>query len=575
MGLSGVSEYLFTMGILVAFIGTIVSVALGRRHFAGVLRKSGIKWRHLVLAVIIAAGFLAAELYMVKPTQLLFFDDAIYQAGAVSLLHSGQAWMCNYGTPTACLSGQIFHEPIGTSFLLAIGFAISGVHLAVTYNTMLVVTLVAVLMAFLVGSLMLDDPVAGLFTEMIVGLSPIVLVWARPTTSDMPMLALSLVAVFTMLVFMKRKSIYTFLAMLLSLALVTYTKVDALLYVPVIFIMFLILDRDGIKKNAKLFAKNILEPAFLIAILLFAVAVLPEAIYTYTQAVAGNYGAAGSYIQNTCNMSAPSVPVSSSIGPSNFGMNICANALFWLGTYSDSYVMQPLVYTLLAVAGVALMLVWKRKTLAALAVWFAAFFAMYTSFYAGSVLFGIDWRFMLALIPPMAILGGYAASLSYAKGAFAGKGMARKIGRMAAYAVMTILIVYPVYAAYPMLAINPSNIQQAGDARFYEGFVYNSSKAVPTQCLIFSYDPTLMIINGHTSTQLGDLYPSSYQTFKSEYPCLVVDWGYWCYTPDNTCTYVGNTFTLSSIANATYAPLNRTYGFYYVTGLKGRANSSG
>ena len=35
------------------------------------------------------------------------------------------------------------------------------------------------------------------------------------------------------------------------------------------------------------------------------------------------------------------------------------------------------------------------------------FFMLYTSFYAGGVLYGVDWRFMLSLAAPAAILGGY------------------------------------------------------------------------------------------------------------------------------------------------------------------------
>ena len=231
MGFTGLSEYIFTIGIIVAFVGTIVAVFLGRRQFGEVLKGSGIRKRHLILAVVIAAIFLSAELAIVKPTQLVFFDDVLYQVGALDLLHMGQAWACNYGTPLVCYAGEVFHEPVGTPFIFAMGYALFGVHLSVVYGTMLVVTLVGVLMAFLVGSVLFEDPVAGLFSELIVGLSPIILIWAVPTTSDMPMFTFSLVAIFMMLVFVKRKSVYTLLAALLALALVTYMKVDALLYV--------------------------------------------------------------------------------------------------------------------------------------------------------------------------------------------------------------------------------------------------------------------------------------------------------------------------------------------------------
>lgn len=557
-----------------AFIGTAVAAALGRKEIASVIRGSGIRWAHVLAALLVVAIFIGAEIAIVKPTQLLFFDDVIYQGGAVDLLHMGQAWMCDYGTPTTCFTGEIFHEPIGASFLLAIGFVIFGVHLAVTYNTMLAITAVAVFMAFLVGSVLLRDPKAGIFSALLLGLAPIVLVWARPSTSDMPMLAFGLVAVFFMLVFVRKKSMRTLAAMLLSLSLVTYMKVDALLFLPIILIMFLILDSRDLRGGIKLLKKNIMEPWFLIIILLFAVSILPEAVYTYTQFRTGDYGVAQSqYLSFYCVISGPGITTSNNFGLANVEANFCPDVLFWFNAYKNTYEMQPLIYTLMAVLGVVALAFRKRLELLSLAVWFGAFFLVYLAFYAGSVLFGVDWRFMLAPIAPVSILGGYFASLSFTKGIRLGRGLLSKaaksnLARAAAYAAIVVLIFYPIYAMEPLLAVKPSNVLQAPDARFYEGFVYSNIAAVPTGCLVFSYDPTFMNILNHTGAQIGYLNSQSYQSYKAQYGCLAIDWGYWCYTPDNYCTTVNQTFTLQSIVNATYTPENKTYGFYYVTGLK-------
>ncbi len=572
---AGVDEYLFTIGILVAFVGTVVSAAFGRRQIRAALKGSGIRWMHVLAAAAIVALFLGAELAIVKPTQLLFFDDVIYQAGAVSLLHSGQAWMCNYGTPTTCLMGQIFHEPIGTSFLLAISFGLFGVQLAVAYHTLLAVTAVAVFMAFLVGAVLLKDPIAGLFSELILGLTPVVLVWAMPTTSDMPMLAFGLISIFFMLVFLRKKSLWTFAALLLSAALVSYMKVDALLYLPVLLVMFLILDTGNLRKDIKILKRNLLEPLFLVVILLFAVSILPEAVYTYAQLTTGNYGVGtSSYLSYSCVLTGPAIVTNQTLGLKSIEANFCPNVLFWTNAYYKSnYVMQPLIYTLFAVLGGIAMAFRKKREVIAVVVWFGAFFMMYLSFYAGSVLYGVDWRFMLEMAAPVSILGGYFASLSFTKGIKVRRKSVLSVfrsraARAIAYAVVLAAIFYPLYAMAPLLGVKPANVLQAPDARFYEGFVYNSISAVPSSCLIFSYDPTLMIINGKTSAQIGYLNAQSYGTYKSEYSCLVVDWGYWCYTPNNYCTTINQTFTLKSIVNSTFTEENKTYGFDYVTGLK-------
>ncbi len=575
MDLSGFSEYLFTLGILLAFGGIIFSAWMSRKHIAKMIKDSGIRRWHLIGALIIALLFLSAEIAIVKPTQLLFFDDAIYQAGALDMLRMGQAWMCNYGTPLTCYSGQIFHEPIGASFTLAIGYLLFGVHLNVTYGTMIAVTFIAVIMSFFVATLLLEDPIAGLFSELILGLSPIVLVWAAPTTSDMPMLLYSLVAMFFLILFIKQKNRYTLLGMLLSISLVSYLKVDALLYAPVMLLMFIVLDAGGVKKNFRLFKRNILETAFLVVLLVFVVSIMPEVVYTYNQITTGNYGVnMGGTPSYGCFLMPVSPSTPETLGLSNFLVNFCSNVQFWFNSYSSEYIIQPILYTSMAILGAIALAFKKPKVIAALLIWFLAFFGVYTSFYAGSVLYGVDWRFMLALIAPVCIAAGYFASLSFAKNIKAlGKiGSARRrlalAARVAAYALVFVAIFYPLYAMEPLLSIQPSSIPQAANARYYENFVYNNIGKVPADCLIFSYDPTLMIINNRTSAQIGDLYADDYSNYTNRYSCLVVDIGYWCYTPDNYCGYLQSNFNLKDIVNATYLPSNEVFGFYRIVGLK-------
>ncbi len=573
MSVLGIEEYLFTFGILVAFVGTIVSVVLSRKHIFHVFKEIGTKKWHILLMLLITAMFITADLAIIKPTQQLFFDDAIYQGGAQDLIHMGQSWMCDYGTPNVCYTGEIFHEPVGTSFTLALGFLFFGVKLAVTYNTMLIVSIIAVILAFAVGSVMLKNPVVGLFSQLLVALSPIVLLWSRSTTSDMPNLAYSLLAVFLMLIFSRRKSAATFAGFAFSLAFVTYMKVDSVIYIPVIILMYLVLDDKNIKSsiinNLRRVKRNVFNTKALVIVLLFFVAIVPEITYSYIELTTGSYGYQGTFVQQTCIAKFTTITPNASISIQNFNANICANLAFWFNSFESSYIIQPIIFTFLGIIGAAIMMVVKRRELLALGIWFISLFVLFTAFYAGGVTYGVDWRFMLALIAPSCIFGGYAASLAYTEGFFRRKRKRMfKIIRVCAYAIVVGIILYPIFTLEPLLAINPSQIQQAGDARFYENFVYSNISAVPSSCLIFSYDPTLMNINNRTSTQMFNLYPQSYETYKQQYPCLVLDYGYWCYTPNNTCTYVENTFTLQNIVNATYTQEDKLFGFYYITGLK-------
>lgn len=145
------------------------------------------------------------------------------------------------------------------------------------------------------------------------------------------------------------------------------------------------------------------------------------------------------------------------------------------------------------------------------------------------------------------------------------KGM-RAIG-IAAIAIIVVIVLYAFSLQINELAIKPSNIAQAGAARFYESFVYNSSNLIPNDCLVFSYDPTLFNINGKASAQYYYIYNQSFMaTAKSEYSCFVIDYGYWCGTPGNICGQAFTEYKTVPIATATYVPYNFTYGLYRIVG---------
>ncbi len=144
---------------------------------------------------------------------------------------------------------------------------------------------------------------------------------------------------------------------------------------------------------------------------------------------------------------------------------------------------------------------------------------------------------------------------------------AQKIAYAAVIIAMLAILVYSFLLQVHELAIKPSEIAQAGGARFYENFVYNSSSKIPNDCLVFSYDPTLFNTVGKASVQYFYIYNQSFMsTAMAEYKCLVIDYGYWCGTPDNICQQAFSEYKTSPIATATYLPDNFEYGFYRITG---------
>jgi len=569
----GFLEYIFTMGILISVIGLVIGIIKDRKNIGKTLSESGFVKQDLIILFVILLVFSFIELYFVHPTQLLFFDDDIYQAMAVMLLHTGQAWMCNFGTPTTCLQGQVFHEPIGLSFNFAIAFAIFGVSRAAAWNTEFVLGLLSVFMIFFASLLLLKNKKAAFFAALLLALSPVLLVWARPTNSDVAVLAYSLIFVFFLMVFLKKKNMWSFSNMLFSFSLLFYMKVDEVFFIPVFIAFYLLLEEKGIIKAIqngwKHVKNNIWNTKLLIVVLFFIIAIVPSILYSYNESQTDGYGWQGTVIQQTCSPKMPSFMVNGSINLQNFKANICANVFFWFNQYKSNYVMQPVVFTVLAILGAVMMLMIpkKRRVLGAIGIWFLVFFLLYAAFYAGSVNYGVDWRFMLSLVAQASILGGFAAAEIVDLVAVGFKKLSKNIllvkGIM--IAVLVGLIFAPIYALMPLISVSPAAIQQAGDARFYEGFVYNNSAAIPSGCLVYSYDPTLFQLINRTSTQMDNLYNSTQEKqYNHEYSCLILDYGYWCHTPNNECTYANSSYNLVPIVTGTYNALNYNYGFYYI-----------
>ena len=542
-------EYISTIGILLSFVGLIIGIVLDRKDISQVVKSAGFNKKDIVIGLAVVLIFIAVEIYLIKPTSLLFFDDAIYQGMALDLIHTGQAWMCNYGTPLQCFSGQIFHEPVGLSFNIAIAFLILGVKRSSGYIAEMALASISVFMTFMVSMLLLKDRSSAIFSSMILALTPVILVWAMPTNSDIAALAYSLIALFMLLVFIAKKNTLSLLNLFLSVSLLLYMKIDALIYIPIFAVAFIILVDKNMKKSLRttctMLKSSLLDTKFLVALLVFILLASPSVIFAFSNYSNDGFGYQGSQVPLSCSSQIKFITATGSINFENFKANICENLAFWINAYKSSYVIQPIYFSALAILGVGIMAwVGKRKELAVLVVWFGLLFFFYTAFYAGGVIFGVDWRFMISLIAPVAILGGFAlgsvlgTATSYASKAFKFKS---DFAHTVLYCLIGLVLISSLFCTVcgeaKLLSINPSQIQQAGDARFYENFVYNQSGSIPTNCIVYTYDPTLFNINNRTATQLSNIYNASfYANASSRYSCSVVDIGYWCYTPNNLCT---------------------------------------
>ena len=120
--------YELTAGVYASLILMLAFIVIDRRELRVLLRKHISRYSPAALALILAF-FLIVSLLYVSPVEQLYFDENIYQAVALNIMHSFNSLWCRSGTGhlTTCYVNAVYHDPVGWSSFIAIAFAIFGI----------------------------------------------------------------------------------------------------------------------------------------------------------------------------------------------------------------------------------------------------------------------------------------------------------------------------------------------------------------------------------------------------------------------------------------------------------------
>ncbi len=407
-------EILFTIGIIVSAVGLAVSAIFSFNDISSIFKHLKFRNASIVLLLVVIFVFLMLEFTVIKSTQRVFFDDVIYQSQALYLIRTGQAVMCNYGTPFQCFTNYMFHEPIGTAFNIAIGYAIFGINQAAAYNVQLALATICIAIVFFISFLLFKDHSAALFSAAFFAMSPTLLVWAKPVTSDLEMMFYASLSIFFMIIFIYKKNIRTFSALAFSMVLLTYMKINALIYLFLLPILFVIIDGENIIKSIKnnihrlimFFKSN--NTINMLLVLFLVIGLMPELFFSYNELTTAPFGYENAQVQYSCSVGV--ITPHSKFSAEYFIANLCTNLYFWLDKFKSQGIFQPVLFTVFSIFGAAMMAVYKRRTFLMIAFWFLAIFISYTAFYAGAVTYGSDWRFILGVIVQASLFAGFCAA---------------------------------------------------------------------------------------------------------------------------------------------------------------------
>jgi len=498
------------------------------------LKKLRINKLYLALLFLLSLSFFLFEVFIMKPTERIFFDEHLYQDEAIDILKQFNAKMCLYGTNETCKIFTYYHQGIAWAYIIAIGYLISGINAMHTaWNLNLIFSTLSIPLLFFVCYMLTEKESTSLLASFFYASMPLTLIWARTGCAEVSLVFFSLLSIFSLLLWIKTKNKRLIVLVISSIIFAAQGKIEGVFILPILAIFYFLFF--GFKDEG-------LEKIFLPALILL----IPAFIYLTIQYKEDPFGAAGN----------------KKFALEYFVENIKTNSLYWFNFYQNGTPIQTQNVSNMLIPIFALLSVFgRRKETLAVFIWFIIPFLIYASFYAGSVTYGVDNRFMLSCVAPMVILASFGVSTLY--------NFLSKKSRILSICIVVILLsgyIYLFKELLPYVTVDPMEIWEAHDARVYVfDFVLKHYSEIPKDCYFVSFVPGLFRTLGRNAVYNENLF-YLYNSGELKGKCLVYDYGYWCIVPpfhDTSCKAILQAFQLQPIRNLTLED-GRTLAFYYI-----------
>ncbi|MDE1860442.1 MAG: glycosyltransferase family 39 protein [Candidatus Micrarchaeota archaeon] len=525
--------YAITTAISLSLALLVTLVVYDRKEIRKALAK-GISGVDVVALAVLLAFFVLFSLLFVSPTEQLYFDENIYQGIAINVLSHGNALWCQYGTGHLgqCFSNLVYHDPAGWPVLLAIAFGIFGIGMGTAYATELAMGALSIVGVFLLCGVLFNRKHLPATAAMVMALSPSLFIWSRTqAVIDLPFMTLTVFTFFFFVLFMRRMNKVTFSIFASCLVLAVYMRIEGVLLLPVFALLYLLFGGEGavikrMRKRLGMIRSKIDSSAMAIAIfVIFMLLMSVQLYYISLQSKNADYGQQSQQLFSSNNLIS----------------NGKANLVFLTGGY-DTLSYFPSIFSwsvaAAAVLGVVLLAIEGKNrekfgTIAMIGIWFIAYFVFYASFYAGSAIYGVDARFMLQLLPPLAVL---AAAGIHRIHAISKARLGPLIAAVAYIAAVAVIVFAPFITLGHLITLPVSQMPQQHGISNAVNFIYQNYQKVPTNCLVFSFTPDMWYELNRSSAQIWELGANN--STISGFSCHVLDYGYWCQVPpyvNSTC----------------------------------------
>jgi len=503
------------------------------------LKKLKIKKEYLAILIVLSISFLIFEILFVKPTERIFFDEHLYQDEAMNILKQFNAQMCLYGTNETCKIFTYYHQGIAWAYIIALGYLISGINVMHTaWNLNLIFSTISILLLFFVCFMLTRKESVSLISSFFYASTPLILIWTRTGGAETSLVFFSLLSILSLLIWIETKNKKILVLLISSIIFAAQTKIEGVFILPILAVFYFLLSKIDVEEIVKISIPIILLLA-------------PAFVYLFVQYQQDTFGATEN----------------KKFSLDYFFQNIKTNSLFWFNYYQKGTPIQTqnvsnMLLPIFAILSILSVFAKElRKKVFAVFLWFITPFLIYASFYAGSVLYGVDNRFMLSCVAPIAILASIGISNVYEL-------VSKKIKLLAIFIVAILLLayIYLFQQILPYVTVDPMQILEAQDARVYVfDFVLKHYSQIPKDCYFVSFVPGLFRTLGRNALYTENLF-YLYNSGELKGKCLVFDYGYWCIVPpfhDTTCKVILQNYKTKMITNLTLED-GRTLAFYYI-----------
>jgi hypothetical protein len=494
------------------------------------------------VAIIFIFALIVRELIPPKTTRL-FFDEDIYSDMAKQIAMHVSSCLCDYGNKFECFKCELMKWPVGHPFLLSIPFALLGSSNLVASHFMIFLSSLSVVFVFLSSYLLFEDKRIAIFSSLILALLPVHILWSVTRTADVTFSFFTSLILFFSILSAQSNNLRVHVISLLVLALAVQTKTEGIVLIPLYFLTQIILNNN----YSTLFEKR----SYVFMIIASLLLIFVYLVHTFHAAKTETWGSSGEKF---------SLQYLSYNLPSNLGYWFESYAITERGAYEGKQLYHPVIFTLIAIVGLVALFKGEKKKFLVLVSWLGILFIMYASFYAGSVYFGVDVRYVLSQYIPFSILTGFGLFTIF-------DFLRKKTNKTIAFVLLVALLLIYFSFYIPKMHIPPSSIQESYGARLYWESAVNFASKQPDNCYFISHVSSIYSWLGKGHVQIWYVSRPEFDKIVKENSCVIFDEGYWCAinVPESqSCVKFGKRYSLELLYRVNDTKENKVYSFYKI-----------